>query len=385
MGNELSKSRLVSIDALRGLVIVLMMLDHVRERFYMHVRTGDPIYDTIDPDLFFTRILTHFCAPIFIFLAGLSTWLYAHSARNGYRSPSAFLFKRGLVIILIEVVFYYILWIDSYPNFLFLQVLWAIGLCMIALSFACRLNYWLIGALGFIIVFGHNALGPIDFKPNEFGYILWTILHDSGELGKIGDLTISLSYPALPWFGVILLGYFAGPLFAPSFDDQKRRKILVNTGLICLITLLTLRGFNIYGETLPWTMKDTTIGTVMSFLNYTKYPPSLDYVLLTLGIGLIVLRWLEAVSQDNKLLNVLKEIGSVPMFIYILHLYILLAAYWILYSIFGATHGERFGLDNVLWIWVGMFIVVLLVHPIARKFAAYKHREKHNKKWLSYF
>ena len=116
---------------MRGVVILLMMLDHVRERFYMHVRTGDPIADTIEADLFFTRYLTHFCAPIFIFLAGVSAWLYAHPTGSTYRSPSRFLFKRGLVIIMIELVLYYLVWADSFPSFLFLQVLWAIGLCMI--------------------------------------------------------------------------------------------------------------------------------------------------------------------------------------------------------------------------------------------------------------
>ena len=179
-------SRIASIDIMRGIVIMLMMMDHVRERFYMHTRTGDPMFDHIEPDLFFTRFITHFCAPVFIFLAGLSGWLYAHPRNVQYRPPSIFLFKRGLVIILIELVLYYLVWADSYPNFLFLQVLWAIGLCMIGLSVACRLPYWLIGSLGFLIVFGHNLLEPIDFESGEFGYVLWAILHDGGELGRIG-------------------------------------------------------------------------------------------------------------------------------------------------------------------------------------------------------
>ncbi len=383
--NHKSASRLASIDIMRGLVIILMMLDHVRERFFMHVRTGDPMFDTIEPDLFFTRILTHFCAPVFIFLAGLSTWLYAHPKNGQYRSPSGFLFKRGLVIILIELVFYYLLWLDSYPNFLFLQVLWAIGVCMIALSMACRLNYWLIGALGFLIVLGHNALGPINFEPGDFGYIPWTILHDAGVIGQIGSLTINLSYPALPWFGVILLGYFAGPLYARTMDPAKRRKHLYSIGALCISLLLILRGFNIYGETLPWTIQETAIKTIMSFLNYTKYPPSLDYILFTLGFGLMLLAWFETVREKSKLMNAVRVIGSVPMFVYILHLYVLLAAYWILFPIFGATHGERFGLDNVGLIWLGMIVLVFAMYPPAKAFADYKHREKHNKAWISYF
>jgi len=230
---KLTRPRIASIDVMRGLVIILMMLDHVRERFFMHTRVGDPIFDTIEPDLFFTRFVTHFCAPVFIFLAGLSAWLYAHPDNGQTRSPSGFLFKRGVVIILIELILYYLVWADSFPDSLFLQVLWAIGLCMIALSLACRMNYWLIGMLGFAIVIGHNILTPLEFLPGELAYIPWAILHDGGKLGEIFGLTVSLSYPALPWFGVILLGYFAGPLFAQTVSVQDRRRILVSISAIC--------------------------------------------------------------------------------------------------------------------------------------------------------
>ena len=379
-----ARARIASLDVLRGVVILLMMLDHVRERFYMHTRTGDPIFDSIDPDLFFTRYITHLCAPVFIFLAGLSAWLYAHPANGPYRSPSEFLFKRGLVIIAIELVFYYLLWADTYPSFLFLQVLWVIGLCMIGLSLACRLNYWVLGALGLLIVFGHDTLAPIDFEPGGFGYVLWTILSDPNDLGQVGGLTINISYPALPWFGVILLGYFAGPLYAHSVSTPKRRKALIGIGASCLALLLFLRGLNIYGETLPWSVQETAVETVMSFLNYTKYPPTLDFMLINLGIGLLLLAWLESFRGRNRLLGAIQDFGSVPLFLYILHLYVLLAAYWVLFLIFGPTHGERFGLSNVAWIWAGTVILVLAHYPIARAFASYKHREKRNKPWLSY-
>ena len=383
-GKSASAARIASLDILRGVVILLMMLDHVRERFYMHTRTGDPIFESVDPDLFFTRYITHLCAPVFIFLAGLSAWLYAHPANGQYRSPATFLFKRGLVIILIELVLYYLVWADSFPSFLFLQVLWAIGLCMIGLSLACRLNYWLLGALGLLIAFGHNALGPIDFEPGSLRYVLWTILHDPNELGQIGGLTISLSYPALPWFGVILLGYFSGPLYAQSVSAPTRRKTLIGLGASCLALLLLLRGLNLYGETLPWSAKETAVETVMSFVNFTKYPPSLDFLLITLGAGLLLLAWFESISGRNRLMGAIRDFGSVPLFLYVVHLYVLLAAYWVLYLILGPTHGERFGLSNVAWIWAGAVILVLVHYPIARTFASYKHREKRNKPWLSY-
>ncbi len=378
-------SRIASIDIMRGVVILLMMMDHVRERFYMHVRTGDPIYDTIEPDLFFTRIATHFCAPIFIFLAGLGAWLYAHPREGAYRSPSGFLLKRGLAIIMIELVLYYLVWASMFPNFLFLQVLWAIGLCMVALSVACRLPYWAIGVLGFLIVFGHNLLEPINSEPGDFWYIPWTILHDPGPLGQVGPLTISLSYPALPWFGVILLGYFAGPLFARSFDSARRFGILLGVGLASLAVLMVLRGFNIYGETLPRSVQDTAIQTVMSFLNYTKYPPSLDYLLFTLGFGLLAMAWLETVERPNPVLSAVQTFGSVPMFIYVVHLYVLLAAYHTALAVIGPNHGDRYGFDAVWWIWVGAIILIVIHYPLAKFFSDFKHREKRNKPWLSYF
>lgn len=378
-------TRIASLDIARGMVILLMMLDHVRERFYMHTRTGDPMFDSIDPDLFITRYLTHLCAPLFIFLAGLSTWLYSHPSTGQYRSPTTFLFKRGLVIIAIELVLYYLVWADSFPSFLFLQVLWAIGLCMIGLAVACRLNYWLLGALGLLIAFGHNALGPIDFEPGGIGYVLWTILHDAGDLGQPGGLTISVSYPVLPWFGVMLLGYFAGPLYAQSVPAPTRRKKLFGIGVSCLALLLVLRGLNIYGETLPWSAQETVGKTIMSFLNFTKYPPSLDFLLITLGVGILLLAWLESVRGGNRFLGAIQDFGSVPMFLYVVHLYVLLAAYWVLFLIFGPTHGDRFGLGSVAWIWMVAVALVLAHYPVARAFASYKHREKRNKPWLSYF
>ncbi|MEM9837869.1 MAG: heparan-alpha-glucosaminide N-acetyltransferase domain-containing protein [Pseudomonadota bacterium] len=378
-------SRIASIDMMRGLVIVLMMLDHVRERFYMHVRTGDPIYDTIEPDLFFTRLLTHLCAPVFIALAGVSAWLYANPSPGTYRSPSGFLFKRGMVIILIEMIGYYLVWATMFPTYMFLQVLFAIGACMVALSAACRLPRWAIGLLGFTIVFGHNLLTPIDIAPGEPFYVIWAILHDRGDLATIGPLTIQLSYPVLPWFGVICLGYFAGPLFSSTMQPSARQRALVFIGVAALAVLFVLRGFNIYGETLPWTVQDTVTRTVMDFANYTKYPPSLDYFLLTLGIGSLGLAWFDTFRGQNVITRALNQFGSVPMFVYMVHLFILLAVYTAALAIFGPNHGDRFGLPNVGSLWVGAVILTLIMLTIAKAFSAYKHREKKRKPWLSYF
>ncbi len=195
-------------------------------------------------------------------------------------------------------------------------------------------------------------------------------------------LEIRISYPVLPWIGVILLGYFAGPLYSRATDIMTRRRILIALGVSCLALLLLLRGFNIYGETLPWSIQDTTIQTVMSFLNYTKYPPSLDFLLITLGVGFFLLAWFE--SMNNKLLDAIEVYGSAPMFTYVLHLYALLLGYQLLFAIFGANQGDRFGVDHVWWVWIGTVILALILYFPTKAFANYKHREKRNKPWLSY-
>ncbi|GEA12355.1 membrane protein [Alteromonas sp. KUL49] len=351
----------------------------------MHTPVGDPINDSVSTELFFTRYATHFCAPIFIFLAGMSAYLYAHPTNKPHRSPTSFLLKRGIVLIAIEVVLYYLVWIDYIATTVWLQVLWAIGVSMIGLAFACHLPKLAIGALGLVIVFGHNALSPITFVPGEWGYVMWSILHDQNDLGTIFGFKFRASYPVLPWFGVILLGYFAGPIYTKAFDAIARRKLLIVGGFISLFILLTIRWLNFYGETLPWSIQDSAIATVRDFLNFSKYPPSLNYLLITLGFGAFVLAWLDTIKEKNPVFRLLKVYGSVPMFAYIVHLYVLLAAYWIFYGIVGAPHGTRFGLDSVAQIWIGAAMLIALLYYPAKRFSNYKHKEKHNKPWLSYF
>ena len=378
-------ARIDSIDVLRGLIILIMMLDHVRERFFMHTPTGDPIYDTVSPELYFTRYLTHFCAPIFIFLAGMSAWLYAHPANGQYRSPSSFLFKRGLVLVLFDVVLYNLLWVDLGYNTIWLQVLWAIGLSMIGLSLVCRLNVWLIGALGLIIVFGHDIIKPTDISPDSIGFIIYTVLFENNVLGYIAGIKIKASYPVFAWFGVILVGYCAGQLYARAAEASVRQKVLLTIGFASLLIMLILRGFNIYGEALPWSVQETNLATVMSFLNFSKYPPSLNYVLITVSIGCLLLVAFERLQQKAiGVLSFLKTFGSVPMFVYFAHLYILLAAYWVLFATIGPTHGDRFGLPTVGTLWLGAIILTAALYIPAKKFSAYKHKHKREKPWLSY-
>jgi uncharacterized membrane protein len=381
VASAVAKPRIASIDIMRGLVIVLMLIDHVRERFYLHMQVSDPM-DVADtsPALFFTRLSAHLCAPTFVFLTGLSAWLYAHPSRGGTRSPSGFLFKRGLFLVLLEVTLVNFSWTGSFGTF-WLQVIWAIGLSMIALSLLVKLRYWMIGALGFLIVFGHNLLTPITLAPGDFGYSLWTILHDRGFLLDTEALRIKISYPLLPWIGVILLGYFAGPLYARTMDFAVRRKALIGMGLGCFVLLLVLRGFNIYGETLPWVSAETAMQTVMSFVNFTKYPPSLDFLLMTLGTAFLLLVLFE--NRENRFLDALEVFGSAPMFFYILHLYVLLIAYQIILTAAGPNHGELFGVDHIWWIWIISAVLTVMLYFPTRAFSKFKHST--NMGWVKYF
>ena len=375
------KSRIASIDIMRGLVIVLMLVDHVREKLYLHMQVLDPMdLGNTSQDLFFTRMTAHLCAPAFVFLTGMSAWLYGNASLKGPRSPSGFLFKRGLFLVFLELTVINFSWSGSYDT-LWLQVIWAIGWSMIALSVLVKLPYWLVGVLGFLIVFGHNLLTPISFAPDEFGYTLWSILHERNFLIAEGPLRIKVTYPVLPWIGVILLGYFCGPLYARAVDTIRRRKLLIAMGLGCLGTLVVLRGFNIYGETVPWVHGDTAVQTLMSFINFTKYPPSLSFLLLTLGVAFLLLTWFE--TQNNKIVDALEVFGSAPMFFYIVHLYVLLAGYLVLLAIFGPNHGELYGVDQFYWVWVTSALMTLLLYFPTKAFAQFKHST--NMAWVKYF
>ena len=368
---------------MRGLVMLFMLVDHVREALYLHMQVSDPMnVTTTAPELFFTRMLAHLCAPVFVFLTGLSAWLYAHPASGLPRSASGFLFKRGLLLVVLEVTVINFAWSgDMPPHTLWLQVIWAIGISMIALAALVRLPLWAIASLGLLIVFGHNALTPITFEPGTPGYSLWTILHERNFLIADGPLKIKVTYPVLPWIGVILVGYAVGPLYSRAVTSLDRSKVLILGGIGSLALLALLRGFNIYGETLPWTHGQDLVHTVMSWVDFTKYPPSLDFLLLTLGVAFLLMSWFEA--RDSRATRVLVVFGGAPMFFYILHLYTLLVLQRVLVAVFGANHGERFGVDHVWWIWITAAVLACVLYFPCRAFARFKRTS--TQAWVRYF
>lgn len=381
--------RITSIDALRGLVMCVMMMDHVRENLYLHYPVTDPMTIADTPSfLFFSRLAAHFCAPIFVFLTGLGAWLYANPPGAAPRSARGFLLKRGALLIFLEITLMSFLWVGEVPKVVWLQVLWAIGFSMMVLAFASSLSRkWLLVA-GLVIVVGHNTLAGINLPREHPLYELWTLFLHRGWLFEYTTPQVRVTYPALPWVGVILLGWCTGPIFSRSFDSTRRRKLLVLMGVGCWLALLVLRGFNIYGENAPWTHQATTLQTVMDFLNYTKYPPSLDFLLLTLGGGFFVLAALD--QADNAFTRFMSVFGGAPMFYYLLHLAVLITGYKILLAIFGAnqvgpTGIERFGVgpDQFWVVWVVTVLMCFVLYYPTRWFGSFKRRTSIG--WVKYF
>lgn len=372
-----ASKRIASIDVARGLVMLLMTVDHVRETFFLQHQVGDPMdVTTTDPGLFFSRLAAHFCAPMFVFLTGLSAWLYANPA-TGPRSATGFLARRGAFLILLEIVVINFAWTGSFtPHTVYLQVIWAIGLSMLALALLHRLPLPLLAAIGAVIVFGHNALSGLAFEPGSWAAMAWTILEQRGYLLE-DPVRVRISYPLLAWIGVILLGYACGPLYARATAPALRQRRLVIAGVASLALLLVLRTWNIYGETLPWAAQGEWLRSAMSWLNFTKYPPSLDFLLLTLGVGLLVLAWIEKV--DAAWVRVAAVFGGAPLFFYILHLYLLLVAQRIAAA---ALDVPRADLDHVWQVWLGAVVLAALLYWPTKRFGRYKRES--GKAWVKY-
>lgn len=375
------QARVSSIDLMRGLVMLLMLLDHVRERFYLHQQVTDPMdIQQTEPWLYVSRLLAHWCAPVFVCLTGLSAYLYQQSGRP----LGAFLLKRGLVLLALELTLVNFSWLGSYQT-LYLQVIWVIGLCMVLLALLYRLPRPVLWLLALGLIGGHNLLTPVQFAPDHWAYGLWTVLHDRGFLLQSAVLNIKVSYPLLPWVGVILIGYLAGPLYQQT-SAQLRQHLLLLAGSVALLLLFMLRSLNLYGESRPWQLQDNLLLTLMDIFNFTKYPPSLDFLLLTLGLMCYWLVLLERPALPARVKTVLADFGAAPMFFYLLHLYVLLVLQWLALAWFGPSHqlsyGAVFSVDSVGWLWLITVLLAVLLYWPTRWFAAYKQRSK--RRWVRY-
>ncbi|WP_421546610.1 DUF1624 domain-containing protein [Pseudomonas sp. QD4] len=375
--------RLLSIDALRGLVIVFMLLDHVRETFFLHRQVTDPMdVAGTEPALFFSRTLAHLCAPVFVLLTGLSAYLFGEKYA-GKADVCAFLFKRGLFLVLLEMTLVNFAWTFQLPpTVIYLQVIWAIGLSMLALSAMVWLPRPLLLLLSLAIIAGHNLLDGLHFTSDSALHLPWAVLHDRGWIEFSETLRLRTSYPVLPWIGVIGLGYALGPWFGRAADAALRQRSLLVAGLGGLVGFGALRLLNGYGEK-PWAVGETWLQTLMSFFNITKYPPSLLFISLTLSLGLLLLLWLER-RQGSRWLLPLTVFGSAPMFFYLLHLYVLKVLYLVAVACFGLNQGRYFGFDSVWAVWLVAGLLALALYPPVRWFSALKARRR-DIAWLKYF
>lgn len=369
-----ANTRMLAIDALRGFVMLCMLVDHVRETFLLHRQVTDPIDAlSVTPDLYFTRLLSEICAPVFIFLTGLSAWLY--SQKHSLGETSVFLLKRGLFLVFLELTFVCFAWNAEFPpKTLWLQVIWCIGICMIVLAGLLHFKRgWLI-VLGVAIVAGHNLLDDVVVGPESPFFVPWSILHQRVFIDITEFTRARTTYPVLPWIGVILLGWAIGPWFGKDVQPAARISRLLKVGVGLLAAFVFIRYLNAYGEK-PWVQTGDALRTFMSFMSAKKYPPSLMFLMPTLGLGLILLAYFEKV-QERWSTAQLAIYGGAPMFFYLLHLYVLKAMYLVAVAIWGANQGTYYGFDNLSGVWLWSLILGVLLFFPTRWFAGLKQRRR---------
>lgn len=381
--------------------MVIMALDHVRDFFYKvnleaagSAATGPTDLETTYPMLFFTRWITHFCAPIFVFLAGSS--IYLMSLKKTKQELSMFLIKRGFWLVIVEAIIITLGWtFNPFYNLIILQVIWAIGVSMILLGVLVLLPYKIIFAIGFIIVFGHNLLDYPAISSGLKGTVMADLLYFSNfaVYSPFKDHYILIVYSFLPWTGAMLLGYCFGKLYAPGVDAAWRRRKLIQMGSGLLVLFIVLRFINMYGDPVPWTTQSRgPVYTFLSFLNVNKYPPSLLFLSVTIGSGMLFLAFIEKVQ--NRFTSIMNIYGRVPMFYYILHFYIIHILVVIVFYLQGFGNKDiitpnvpflfkpqafGFNLRGVYAVWA---FVIIVLYPLCKKYNAYK--STHQKWWLSY-
>src|SRR5579871_4777095 len=315
-----SKNRITSIDFLRGSIMIIMALDHVRDYLF----SGSFLFDPLDLEktnvpIFFTRWITHFCAPIFMLLAGTSAYIMGQKKTK--KELSVFLLKRGLWLIFLEMTVVNFGWNFNinFPMFLFITI-WTLGMCMIVLAGLIHLPKKLILAFCILLIAGHNLFDNTHVEGNTLPAFGWALLHDQVPFFWHKEIFL-VGYPLVPWIGVMPLGYLLGEWYASGYDVAKRRKSLMITGVAAIILFIVLRYINVYGDPVKWSEQKNALFTFLSFLNVNKYPPSLLYLLLTLGSALIFLSVTE--NLKSTVVKVVSVYGRVPMFYYLVHIYVI--------------------------------------------------------------
>jgi uncharacterized membrane protein len=385
------RRRIESVDVVRGVIMVVMALDHTRD-FFGNAAVNPTDIATTTPGLFMTRWITHFSAPVFFLLSGMGAWFLRRRRTTG--SLSFFLVTRGFWLIFLDaVLFRFLLQFNIDYHVTILTVLWALGWSMVVLAALVRLPARVVAALGVVLIVGHNLLDPITAQSLGPLAPLWNVLHSPGLLYASPGHLVIVGYPLIPWIGVMALGYGLGPIY--SLDAERRRAALLRGGLAGSAAFVVLRAANVYGDPVQWSGQRTPLFTVLSFLNVTKYPPSLLFLLMTLGPALVFLGLVD--GRTPRVLRPALTFGKVPMFYYLLHFTTIhVLAVLTAFVRFGAVHwmfesptpdrypvtqppGWPMPLPVVYLYWI---VVVLLAYPACRWYAALKARR--NDPWLSY-
>jgi uncharacterized membrane protein len=386
--SAIRRPRIESVDILRGVVMILMTLDHTREFFGNPAANPTDLQATTAP-LFFTRWITHFCAPTFFLLTGTGAFLARR--RKSIPELSRFLFTRGLWLIFLEVVVSRGFGWQFNFNYRVtaLLVLWALGWAMITLSALVYLPPSVIGAFGVLMIALHNLLDSVRSTN-----LLWSILHVPNALVTTPRFSIFEGYPLIPWIGVTAAGYSLGQIY--GWPVERRRRFLLRLGLVSAALFIVIRAINIYGDPRPWAHQKSAVFTVLSFLNTNKYPPSLLYLLMTLGPALLLLCAME--SGTPRWMKPALIFGKVPMFYYLVHIPLIhLFAIAVCYARYGTAYwmfesndllsfpvssppGWGYSLPVVYLVWL---IVVVALYPLCRWFAGV--RQRRSDPWLSYF
>ena len=379
-----ARSRIDSIDLLRGAVMLLMALDHTRDFL---AAGGFNARDVTDPALFMTRWVTHFCAPVFIMLAGISAFLYG-AKRRSLSDLSYYLATRGFWLVVMEFTIVRLGWtfdlrFDSFVT----QVIFAIGASMLAMAVLVHLPRWAIATVSVVMIAGHNLLDGINASSFGAAAPVWILLHERGVV-DFGGLQVYALYPLIPWIGVMAAGYALGPVFQQERAVRVRR--LLALGAAITGGFMLLRASNLYGDPAPWTAHDSLVATVLSFINCEKYPPSLLFLAMTLGPGLMLLAAFE--SARGRVAQWIMTYGRVPFFYYVAHIFLIHAlalAYawtagfdtaWLL-GAFPPNKPAGYGL-GLPGVYAVTLIVIVVLYPLCRYFAAIKRRR--HEWWLSY-
>jgi uncharacterized membrane protein len=383
--------RIYSIDLMRGIVMIIMALDHVRDLLHTTSITQSPTNLAVTtPALFFTRWITHLCAPTFVFLSGVSAFLSMKS-KNNISDTRRFLLTRGLWLIVLEFTLVnFGLWFDIHFKIFFSNVIAAIGFGFIVLSLLLNASPKAIGIIGLSIIFLHNLAPLIPFAETSLFKKIGMPFFATNAYPLGGDRLFIIGYPPLPWLGIMLVGFASGQFF--GLDKQKQQSLFLKIGVSAIGLFALLRFINIYGDPLPWSYQKSSLFTFFSFINLTKYPPSLDFTLLLLGIMFLILSAIQGIK--NKWTDYVCVYGKVPLFYFIVHWYIIHPIVFIMVYlqgfksadlVFGFNFGRpKSGSGLALWaiylIWIG---IVAAMYPLCKWYSRYK--ETHTKKkWLRY-